>query len=132
MRNFRCNHRKKKTKYWLFQLASIPQLIPGTQFPYSFSGQPIPGYYIPQPIAQVIFTHLTPGLWCPCSGCSPGRPANLLSPGAASRIPSGSSSTELRGVILSSKLHWVRIIAVLICAMSYCLKCQNKMLNCNL
>jgi len=34
------------------QLASIPQLIPGTQFPYSFSGQPIPGYYIPQPIAQ--------------------------------------------------------------------------------
>ena len=37
----------------LFQLASIPQLIPGTQFPYSFSGQPIPGYYIPQPIAQV-------------------------------------------------------------------------------
>ena len=36
-----------------FQLASIPQLIPGgTQFPYSFSGQPIPGYYIPQPIAQ--------------------------------------------------------------------------------
>ena len=34
------------------QLASIPQLLPGTQFPYSFSGQPIPGYYIPQPIAQ--------------------------------------------------------------------------------
>jgi len=34
------------------QLASIPQLIPGTQFPYSFSGQPIPGYYILQPIAQ--------------------------------------------------------------------------------
>ena len=35
------------------QLATIPQLLPGTQFPYSFSGQPIPGYYIPQPIAQV-------------------------------------------------------------------------------
>merc|ERR1719412_2250798 len=34
------------------QLATIPQLLPGTQFPYSFSGQPIPGYYIPQPIAQ--------------------------------------------------------------------------------
>ena len=34
-----------------FQLA-IPQLIPGAQFPYSFAGQPIPGYYIPQPIAQ--------------------------------------------------------------------------------
>jgi len=33
------------------QLA-IPQLIPGAQFPYSFAGQPIPGYYIPQPIAQ--------------------------------------------------------------------------------
>ena len=36
----------------VFQLATIPQLLPGTQFPYSFSGQPIPGYYIPQPIAQ--------------------------------------------------------------------------------
>merc|ERR1719330_227029 len=33
------------------QLA-LPQLVPGAQFPYSFSGQPIPGYYIPQPIAQ--------------------------------------------------------------------------------
>jgi len=34
------------------QLA-IPQLLPGGQFPFSYStGQPIPGYYIPQPIAQ--------------------------------------------------------------------------------
>ena len=42
-------------KYWFlkFQLA-IPQLLPGGQFPFSYStGQPIPGYYIPQPIAQV-------------------------------------------------------------------------------
>lgn len=34
------------------QLA-IPQLIPGAQFPFSYAtGHPIPGYYIPQPIAQ--------------------------------------------------------------------------------
>jgi len=33
------------------QLA-IPQLIPGAQFPYSFAtGQHIPGYYFPQPVA---------------------------------------------------------------------------------
>ena len=37
----------------MFQLA-IPQLLPGGQFPFSYTtGQPIPGYYIPQPIAQV-------------------------------------------------------------------------------
>lgn len=35
-----------------FDQLAIPQLIPGAQFPYSFAGQPIPGYYIPQPIAQ--------------------------------------------------------------------------------
>ena len=46
------NQKMTETKNGSFQLASIPQLIPGTQFPYSFSGQPIPGYYIPQPIAQ--------------------------------------------------------------------------------
>ena len=42
----------------LFQLA-LPQLLPGTQFPYSFStGQPIPGYYIPQPIAAAQSSYL--------------------------------------------------------------------------
>ena len=42
----------------LFQLA-IPQLLPGAQFPYSFStGQPIPGYYIPQPIAAAQSSYL--------------------------------------------------------------------------
>jgi hypothetical protein len=30
---------------------AIPQLIPGGQFPYFATGQPIPGYYIPQTIA---------------------------------------------------------------------------------
>lgn len=43
----------KKYRFLKFQLA-IPQLLPGGQFPFSYStGQPIPGYYIPQPIAQV-------------------------------------------------------------------------------
>jgi len=44
--------------YFIIQLA-IPQLLPGAQFPYSFStGQPIPGYYIPQPIAAAQSSYL--------------------------------------------------------------------------
>lgn len=44
---------QKKLSCEKFQLA-IPQLLPGGQFPFSYTtGQPIPGYYIPQPIAQV-------------------------------------------------------------------------------
>jgi len=34
-----------------FVQVAIPQLIPGGQFPYFATGQPIPGYYIPQTIA---------------------------------------------------------------------------------
>jgi len=47
----------------VYQLA-IPQLIPGAQFPFSYStGQPIPGYYIPQPIqpAQSSYLQGLPG-----------------------------------------------------------------------
>ncbi|XP_023338206.1 nucleolysin TIA-1 isoform X2 [Eurytemora carolleeae] len=46
------------TNSQVLQLA-IPQLLPGAQFPYSFStGQPIPGYYIPQPIAAAQSSYL--------------------------------------------------------------------------
>lgn len=45
------------------QLA-IPQLIPGAQFPFASyaAGQPIPGYYIPQPIAQAAQSSYLQGL----------------------------------------------------------------------
>ncbi len=36
---------------YLYVQVAIPQLIPGGQFPYFATGQPIPGYYIPQTIA---------------------------------------------------------------------------------